>query len=173
MKKMKWRHWILCLSMLSITTLFTCSIGGCANTPDNTAAVKTNGETQADIVLKNGIIQTMISEADRQEAVAIKGNEIIYVGNNEDVKDYIGTDTQVIDLEGAMVTPGFMDGHIHTPGKWLNQLYEINFDGCTTNDEYLKNIAEFIEEHPDYSTYSGGTFMLNHTPKRMDPTQVL
>ena len=69
----------------------------------------------ADLVLTNGTIQTMVSEDDTAEAVAVKNGEIVYVGTSEGVKDFIGEGTNVIDLAGKYVTPGFIDGHIHAP----------------------------------------------------------
>lgn len=151
----------VCTALLCTATL----LGGCgkATAPQETPVVSSAAPEvkAADFILKNGIIQTMVSEEDRQEAIAIIGNEIVYVGSNDDVQAYAGDTTQIIDLDGAMVTPGFMDGHIHTPGAWLSRLYEINFEGCTTNEEYLANVKEFIETHPDYKTYVGGSFMLN------------
>jgi predicted amidohydrolase YtcJ len=86
----------------------------------------------ADIVLHNGVIQTMVNENDVHQAVAIKDGEIIYVGNDTDVEEYIGTNTEVIDLEGKMVTPGFMDSHIHSVGTKLTELFQISLFGLTT-----------------------------------------
>lgn len=73
----------------------------------------------ADLVLTNGTIQTMVSEDDTAEAVAVKNGEIVYVGTSEGVKDFIGEGTNVIDLAGKYVTPGLIDGHIHAPGPYL------------------------------------------------------
>ena len=60
----------------------------------------------------------MTSENDVAEALAVDGNEIVYVGDEAGLEAFVGSGTKVIDLEGGMVVPGFMDGHIHAPGDW-------------------------------------------------------
>jgi predicted amidohydrolase YtcJ len=50
-----------------------------------------------------------------QQAVAVKDGKILYVGSDEGAASYIGTQTQVIDLAGRMLMPGFIDAHMH-PG---------------------------------------------------------
>lgn len=67
----------------------------------------------ADIIIYNGSVFTVNSNDDMAEAVAIKGNKILYVGSNDDVLKYKGNDTRLIDAEGASVTPGFIDAHQH------------------------------------------------------------
>lgn len=118
-------------------------------------------EDYADTVFKNGIIQTMVSEDDVAEAVAIKGEEVTFVGSDKDVESFIGPDTEVIDLDGKMMTPGFMDGHIHAMSMWTTRLYEIDLTGLTTNEEYLEKIKEFVDSNPDLDVYTVGSFMLN------------
>ena len=115
----------------------------------------------ADIVLRNGVIQTMVNENDVHQAVAIQDGEIIYVGNDTDVEEYIGSNTEVIDLNGQMVTPGFMDSHIHSVGTKLTELYQISLYGLKTLDEYKKAITDFIAAHPEMEIAVGGTFDIN------------
>lgn len=115
----------------------------------------------ADYVLKNGTIQTMVNENDVAEAIAISGKKIVYVGTNSGVKKYIGKSTKVINLEGAMVTPGFMDGHIHPPAEFVTKLFEVNLGGALTKDDYLKAVSEFVKKHPDADQYTGGAYSLN------------
>lgn len=70
-------------------------------------------EIYADKVLFNGKIITVNKNDDICEAVAVSNNKIIYVGDNNTAKEYIGPDTVSIDLEGRSVTPGFIDAHVH------------------------------------------------------------
>ena len=115
----------------------------------------------ADIVLHNGVIQTMVNENDVYEAVAIKDGKIIYVGSDTEVEEYIGTNTEVIDLEGQMVTPGFMDSHIHSVGTKLTELFQISLFGLTTLDEYKTAISDFIAKNPELEIARGGSFDIN------------
>jgi predicted amidohydrolase YtcJ len=68
---------------------------------------------KADIVLTNGNIITLQYKGARAQAVAIKGQTILAVGTNDDVKKYTGPATRVINLGGKTVMPGFNDVHQH------------------------------------------------------------
>lgn len=118
-------------------------------------------EQTADVVFRNGHVQTMVSEGDVAEAVAIRGNEIVYVGDDAGAEAFIADGTNVIDLDGAFLSPGFMDGHIHAPGTWLDQLFNVYLEGMKTNDEYLAAIKSFVDAHPEMDAYFGRPFMLN------------
>ena len=62
----------------------------------------------ADIVFQNGTIYTMDPDQPNAEAVACKGGIILTVGDDEDVDALIGPDTEVVDLEGQFLFPGFI-----------------------------------------------------------------
>ena len=136
-----------------------CSAGTGAGS--GSAAGSASAESVASIVFRNGTIQTMVSEDDTAEALAVAGNKIVYVGDDAGVEDWIGEDTEVIDLDGGMVIPGFMDGHIHAPGDWLTKLYEIDLSQGTTIEEYKQIISDFVEANPDDEAYTGHPFMIN------------
>ncbi|GBD32178.1 N-substituted formamide deformylase [bacterium HR33] len=67
----------------------------------------------ADLVLRNGKIVTVDSQVPLAQAVAIKGYTIVAVGSNRRINRYIGPETEVIDLEGRLAVPGFIEGHGH------------------------------------------------------------
>lgn len=75
---------------------------------------KAKKEEPADLVLRNGVIHTVHDSKPKAEALAVTGNKITAVcSRDEEVEKYIGESTNVIDLEGAFVTPGIIDGHVH------------------------------------------------------------
>jgi predicted amidohydrolase YtcJ/mannose-6-phosphate isomerase-like protein (cupin superfamily) len=67
----------------------------------------------ADLVLANAFVYTVDADRSVAEAVAIRDNEIVFVGNDKDVEPYVGPDTDVRDLAGKMVLPGLHDVHLH------------------------------------------------------------
>lgn len=69
--------------------------------------------TKADFVITNAKVFTSNRENPRAEAVAIKGNRIVYVGTSEGAKNYTDKSTRVVDGQGRTVTPGFIDSHFH------------------------------------------------------------
>ncbi|WP_030130965.1 amidohydrolase [Pseudomonas sp. QTF5] len=88
------------------TTAFSCvALVGC----------QTQGSTPADMVMRNGYVYTVDGKNSVQQAIAVTGGKIVYVGSDEGVASYIGTQTQLIDLAGRMLMPGFVDAHMH-PG---------------------------------------------------------
>lgn len=72
-----------------------------------------SGATPADTVMRNGYIYTVDGQDSVQQAIAIAGGKIIYVGSDAGVDGYIGKQTQLIDLAGRMLMPGFVDAHMH------------------------------------------------------------
>lgn len=71
----------------------------------------------ADTVYTNGNIYTVDESFSKAQGIAIKGQYIIGVGSNEEVKKFVGATTQVIDLKGKTVIPGLIEGHMHYPGE--------------------------------------------------------
>ncbi len=90
-------------------------------------------ENPADLVLINGKIATMDEKNPLVEAISIKGDKIQLAGTNDQIKKVIGDSTNVIDLKGKFVMPGFNDSHAHFLGigesKTILDLHEAkNYD---------------------------------------------
>lgn len=77
------------------------------------AMVACDTGSDADLVLRNGKIVTVDSTLPEAQAVAIRGDRIIAVGTTDQIDKYVGDETEVIELEGRLVIPGFQDGHGH------------------------------------------------------------
>lgn len=71
---------------------------------------------QADLVLLNGRIVTVDPGRPEVQALATRGDEIIALGSTEEIRALIGAGTNVIDLEGKLAIPGFIEGHGHFMG---------------------------------------------------------
>lgn len=67
----------------------------------------------ADLVLRNGKVATVDEGFTIAEAVAIRAHEIIAVGSDAEIAAYVGADTEVVDLQGRLAIPGFIEGHGH------------------------------------------------------------
>ena len=70
----------------------------------------------ADLVLRNGTIVTVDDLIPEAEALAVRGDRIVAVGRAAEIDRYIGDETQVIDLDGRLAIPGFIEGHGHFLG---------------------------------------------------------
>lgn len=83
----------------------------------------------ADKVIINGDVQTVNANFDKAEAVAIKDGKILQVGTNEEIMKWVSDDhTSIVDVKGAFVMPGFIEGHGHftSVGRAIQNLNLIN-----------------------------------------------
>lgn len=101
----------------------------------------------ADLVLHNGTIYTMNEAQPKVQAVAIRGDRIVFAGTNEAATSYISSATKVVNLEGKTVTPGLIEGHAHFMG--LGQ-FKRNLDlkEAGTYQELVDMVANAVEETP-------------------------
>jgi predicted amidohydrolase YtcJ len=95
----------------------------------------------ATMVLTNGKVVAVDDRYPNSEAVAIRGDRIAAVGSSADVKRYIGTSTEVIDLKGQLVIPGFIEGHGHFTGVGEAQL-NLNLMKATSWDEIVTMVEK-------------------------------
>ncbi len=101
----------------------------------------------ADYALINGNIYTMDAEGSTATAIGIEGDEIVYVGDADGLRNVIGIGTEVIDLKGKMVLPGFVDGHIHAAAGGLIMLgVDLQTDD---KDELFARIRGEVESNDD------------------------
>src|SRR6478609_10625539 len=70
----------------------------------------------ADMVILGGTIYTVNEKQPIVEAVAVQGDKIVFAGSEAEARNYIQDKTDVIDLQGKVMTPGFIEGHAHLMG---------------------------------------------------------
>jgi predicted amidohydrolase YtcJ len=117
------------------TALFFLLLGHVAAPAQQPASVA------ADLVLLNGKIVTLEENVPQVEAVAIGGNRIAALGSSAEMKRHIGQKTQVIDVAGALVIPGFIEGHGHINGVGLAQM-NLNLMKATTWGEIVAMVEQ-------------------------------
>lgn len=99
-------------------------------------------EEKADLILTNGVIYTVDSDQPWAEAMAIRGDRILKLGDASDVITLADKEhTQVIDLGGKFVMPGFIEGHGHFSGLGQS-LLNLNFMQVKSWDEIVQMVAE-------------------------------
>ncbi len=111
-------------------------------------------QSAADFVFTDGKVYTVNPLQPWAEAVAVKGNKIVYVGDAKGVARFIGKDTKTIDAAGKTILPGFVSTHDHLiASAWTNsgvQLFDLK-----TKEEVLKRIKEWAKAHPDAKVIKG------------------
>lgn len=98
-----------------------------------------------DLLIKGGTIYTMDESQPVAEAVAVTGDKIVYVGTADEAEKYKGENTQVIDLAGKTMTPGFIEGHGHIMGLGYNEL-NLDLLSVTSYDELVQKVKEAVED---------------------------
>ncbi|MXX77316.1 MAG: amidohydrolase [Holophagales bacterium] len=98
----------------------------------------------ADLVVVNGRLVTLASPAGA-EALAAADGRIVFVGSSDDASAWIGPDTEVLDLEGRLAVPGFIEGHGHFWGVGEAQL-QLALEEARTWDEIVGQVAEAVAE---------------------------
>ena len=147
MRRMRFRKINHLVYVIIAITSISLVILGCIN-------AKGGRSGAADYVFTNGKIYTVDEQQPWAEAVAVKGNKIVYVGDATGLAAYIGDGTEKIDLEGKMLLPGFVSGHDHLiAALWMN--YGVDLYPAESREEYLKLIKEYVEAHPDEKIIRG------------------
>lgn len=109
----------------------------------------------ADKIYFNAKIWTGDTANQWAEAIAVKKNKIIYVG--KDYRQFKGTKTEMIDLGGKLMTPGFIDNHTHflTGGYTLSG---VDLRNAKTKAEFISILKEFCQKHNDDRWILGGNW---------------
>jgi len=115
----------------------------------------------ANYVFKNGAIYTIDSKQPKAEAIAVTGKRISYVGKNPGALAYIGDKTQVIDLQGQMLLPGFVEAHIHPTVAIITMGIDLQTD---TVEEILARAKTWADAHPEAPLIRGFGWRFNLFP---------
>ncbi len=103
------------------------------------------GETVADLVLLNGRVVTVDPEFGEVEAVAVRGDRILAVGSTDEISALSGDETEVIDLQGRLAIPGFIEGHGHFLGHG-NARMILDLSGTRSWDELVDMVADAVRD---------------------------
>ena len=106
-----------------------------------------------DVIYLNGTVITMDARQSEAQAVAVRGDAIVAVGDNDAIEDLAGPDTERIDLEGATLLPGFYAAHDHFPGSGVVALFRVDLNSppigeINTMDELVARLAARANETP-------------------------
>ena len=123
----------------------------------------------ADIVFVNGKVWTVDPELPTAEAVAIRGERIIAVGSNVDIRAFAGSNTEVIDLKKKRVLPGFIDNHTHFISGGF-QLANVDLRNAKSEAEFTQRIRGRAEKYPD-RWITGGDWDHDNWPGGNLPTK--
>jgi predicted amidohydrolase YtcJ len=126
----------------------------------------------ADLVFVNGAVFTADATRRWARAVAVRSGRITAVGNEPDVVALIGDNTDVVDMAGRMLLPGFQDAHIHPVTSGLD-LTRCDLSEVTSLDGALASIAGYAEAHPEEPWILGGGWAMDWFPGGVPSAETL
>ncbi|WP_406735467.1 amidohydrolase family protein [Streptomyces sp. NBC_01108] len=124
-----------------------------------------------DLIFTRGPIHTGDPARTRASSLAVTGERITAVGHDE-VRELIGPDTEVIDLQGKLLLPGFQDSHIHAVFGGM-ELAECDLTGTVGVEDYLTRIRSYADAHPDRPWITGGGWSMESFDGGLPTRQLL
>jgi predicted amidohydrolase YtcJ len=110
---------------------------------------------EADLVVTGADVYAVDAARRWARGVAVRGDRIVALGTEDEVRDLVGPSTAHLHLPGRMVLPAFQDAHIHAAFGGRN-LLSLNLDELDTRDAYLGAIAAHASGHPELPWITGG-----------------
>jgi len=115
-----------------------------------TATSGEESKPKADILFVHGNIYTGVaansqfSSIVREEAIAVRGDRILSIGKTSDLQTFKGPQTQVVDLGGHFVMPGFNDAHLHLNDAGATKL-SVDLTGVKSLDELRTKVQQKVD----------------------------
>jgi len=150
-----------CLAVLMAFILTAC-----------TPKTERHSSVDVDLVFWHGKIYTQDQSKPWAEAIAIKDNRIVYVGDNEGVRAFIGTDTELEHLDGDLVLPGFIDTHSHpTLASGMSDILLLDPDD--SQSAWLDAVKDYAEDNKDKPYILGFGFRADSFSPRGPTKEIL
>ena len=108
----------------------------------------------ADTIITNARVYTVNPQQKWAEAIAVRADKIIFVGDAKSAESYKGPSTKVIDAKGKLVLPGFTDCHVHFMSGSLG-LTQVDLTGANTIEEIQKRVKDYAAAHPTLPWITG------------------
>ena len=117
----------------------------------------------ADLVFVNGAVYTVDAARSWARSVAVRDGRIVAVAADDGAGDLAGPGTQVIDLQGRMLLPGFQDAHVHPVSSGMEML-QCDLNEAWTAEGYLELIAAYAAANPELPWILGGGWSMDTFP---------
>lgn len=135
---------------------------------------KRDGSNPADLVVANADILTCDPVDSRCSALAVRDGEIVFVGDDGAVSEYVGADTRVVDARGRTLTPGFIDNHCHV--LWIGGLMSLmtrRLFEASSLEELNQMVLEHARANADIPCVMGVGWRFEHMPGGVPTRQML
>jgi predicted amidohydrolase YtcJ len=133
--------------------------------------------SKADLIFRHANIYTGAKDHStfgetqhRAEAIAIRGDRVIAVGTDDNIMKWKGPQTQIVDLGGRFVMPGFNDAHLHLAEAGFQKL-SVNLTGVKSLDQFRQRIQERVASAAPGEWITGGGWDETFWPVKTPPTR--
>jgi len=123
----------------------------------------------ADTVILNAKVWTANPRTPSAEAITVRGEHFVYVGDNATASLFIGDDTTVIDAGGARILPGLTDAHIHL-GNAAELLGSLSLRDATSREDFLARLRDHANTLGPDEWVIGGRWSAESWPDTRHPT---
>jgi hypothetical protein len=129
-----------------------------------------NQALMTDTVFENARIHTLDPARPRAEAMLVRGERIVAVGDRDECRDRAGVGARRVDLGGMTVLPGLIDSHIHS-ALYVRGLEQVDLRGTTSLDEALTRITRHAATLPPDAWLFGGRWDSHKWARPVQPTR--
>ncbi len=161
----------------SLGCAMLCSVLGAAQSSgQEAAAAPAETKPKADIIFMHANVYTGVpdntpfSSVLREEAIAVRGDRIQAVGKTLDITKLKGPQTQVVDLGGHFVMPGFNDAHLHLDDAGMTKL-SVDLTGVKSLDDLRAQVAKKVGESKAGDWILGSGWDETLWPVKVTPTR--
>jgi predicted amidohydrolase YtcJ len=120
-----------------------------------TVATVAQSKPAADLIITNGKFHTEDAGHPQAEAMAVIGERIVAVGTADEIDQWRGSATKVIDAEGKLVLPGFNDSHVHLI-EGSATLTNVRLKDADSPEEFARRLGEYARKLPKGEWITGG-----------------
>ena len=172
MKKWK-RHWqgaagtVVVISLLAAGTIARSQAPAASQTH---AASKQANDAAAMTIYRNGRIYTNDPASPWAAAMLVRGEEILAVGDDDEVSALAESGAKTVDLEKHFVMPGFNDAHVHIGGAGQDWI-AVRLNGVKSVAELQKRLAEGVAQHKEGEWITGGGWDHTFWPDKKFPNR--
>jgi hypothetical protein len=158
---------IVLVAVLVISAFAVCNVGF-AQVPDRTS--QASNATTAVTIYRNGRIYTNDPASPWAEAMLVRGEEILAVGDDDEVSALADAGAKAVDLEKHFVMPGFNDAHVHIAGAGEDWI-AVRLNGVKSVAELQKRLAEGAAQHKEGEWIRGSGWDHTFWPDKKFPNR--
>jgi hypothetical protein len=115
---------------------------------------------QADLAFVGGGVHTVDPARPRVQAVAVRDGRIVLAGTDAQVRDVCGSRTEIVDLSGRLLLPGFQDAHVHAAAGGLNRM-RVDLSESHARADYDRIVKDYAATHPNVAWVLGAGWSLD------------